>query len=198
MMAPVRIEPDGDGNAAALWVQPQIAGTFDRGGRPAPVPADLSEVRIPADLIIVAVGQGIESRHFEESGITVRRGSILAGEDTAVNDGKVFAGGDCVTGPATAIRAIAAGKVAAANIDEFLGFRHEISADVVLPPPKISSVVQRGRINLTEREAVERKNDFNAVEHEMTCMQAQLESARCLHCDYFGFGNFRGGRETKW
>ena len=198
MMAPVRIEPDGDGNAAALWVQPQIAGTFDRGGRPAPVPADLSEVRIPADLIIVAVGQGIESRHFEESGITVRRGSILAGEDTAVNDGKVFAGGDCVTGPATAIRAIAAGKVAAANIDEFLGFRHEISADVVLPPPKISSVVQRGRINLTEREAVERKNDFDAVEHEMTCMQADTESSRCLHCDYFGFGNFRGGRETKW
>ncbi len=198
MMAPVRIEADADGNAAALWVRPQIAGTFDRGGRPAPVPADLPEVRIPADLIIVAVGQGIESRHFEESGITVRHGSIRAGEDTAVDDGKVFAGGDCVTGPATAIRAIAAGKVAAANIDEFLGFRHEISADVVLPPPKISSVVQRGRVNLTEREAGERKNDFDAVEHEMTCMQADTESSRCLHCDYFGFGNFRGGRETKW
>ena len=198
MMAPVRIETDKDGSAAALWVKPQVSGAFDKGGRPAPVASDLPEVRVPADLIIMAVGQGIESRHFEESGITVRRGSIHAGDDTAVGNDNVFAGGDCVTGPATAIRAIAAGKVAAANIDEYLGFKHEISVDVVLPAPRINSVVQRGRVNLTEREASERKNDFFAIEHEMTCMQASLESSRCLHCDYFGFGNFRGGRETKW
>jgi NADPH-dependent glutamate synthase beta subunit-like oxidoreductase len=198
MKAPVRIEADEEGNAVALWVKPQVSGAFDKGGRPAPVASDMPELRIPADLIVVAVGQGIESRHFEESGITVKRGSIMAGDDTTVGDEKVFAGGDCVTGPATAIRAIAAGKVAAANIDEFLGFKHEISVDVTLPAPKINSVVQRGRMNLTEREAGERKGDFDAIEHEMTCMQANLESSRCLHCDYFGFGNFRGGRETKW
>ena len=198
MMAPVRIEADAEGNAAALWVKPQVSGAFDKGGRPAPVASDMPEMRVPADLIVVAVGQGIESRHFEESGITVKRGSIMAGDDTTVGDEKIFAGGDCVTGPATAIRAIAAGKVAAANIDEFLGFKHEISVDVTLPAPKINSVVQRGRVNLTEREASERKGDFDAIEHEMTCMQANMESSRCLHCDYFGFGNFRGGRETKW
>lgn len=198
MMAPVRIEADDEGNAAALWVKPQVSGAFDRGGRPSPVDADLPEVRVPADLVVMAIGQGIESRHFEESGITVKRGSIKAGDDAHIGDEKVFAGGDCVTGPATAIRAIAAGKVAAANIDEFLGFKHEISVDVVLPAPKINSVAQRGRVNLTEREASERKKDFDAIEHEMTCMQADMESSRCLHCDYFGFGNFRGGRETKW
>ncbi|MBO4862275.1 MAG: FAD-dependent oxidoreductase, partial [Firmicutes bacterium] len=168
MMAPVRIEADEEGNAAALWVKPQVAGAYDRGGRPSPAPSDSPEVRIPADLIVVAVGQGIESRHFEESGITVKRGSIKAGDDAQVGDEKVFAGGDCVTGPATAICAIAAGKVAAANIDEFLGFKHEITTDVVLPDPKINSVVQRGRVNLTEREASERKLDFDAIEHEMT------------------------------
>ncbi len=43
----------------------------------------------------------------------------------------VFAGGDCVTGPATVIKAIAAGKVAAANIDEYLGFNHEITCDEI-------------------------------------------------------------------
>ena len=198
MMAPVRIEADEAGNAVALWVKPQVSGPFDKGGRPSPAAADLPELRVPADLIIMAIGQGIESRHFEESGITVKRGNLMAGDDAQVGDEKVFAGGDCVTGPATAIRAIAAGKVAAANIDEFLGFRHEISTDVILPDPKISSVVQRGRVNLTEREASERKRDFDAIEHEMTCMQANLESSRCLHCDFFGFGNFRGGRETKW
>ena len=198
MMAPVRIEADEDGNAVALWVKPQLSGSFDKGGRPSPVDSDLPEIRIPADLLIMAIGQGIESRHFEESGITVKRGNIMAGDSAQIGDEKIFAGGDCVTGPATAIRAIAAGKVAAANIDEFLGFRHEISTDVVLPAPTINSVKQRGRINLTEREASERKLDFEDVEQSMTCLQADMESSRCLHCDYFGFGNFRGGRETKW
>ena len=47
----------------------------------------------------------------------------------------VFAGGDCVTGPATVIRAIAAGKVAAANIDEYLGFHHVIDVRCGDPQP---------------------------------------------------------------
>ena len=198
MMAPVRIEADEEGNAAALWVKPQVSGLFDRGGRPSPVPSDQPEIRVPADLIIVAVGQGIESEQFEEAGIPVRRGNILAGDDMAAGDEKVFAGGDCVTGPATAIRAVAAGKVAAANIDEFLGFDHKISVDVELPAPKIVGVAQRGRVNLTEREASERRNDFDAIEYEMTNMQAVIESSRCLHCDNFGCANFRGGRVKEW
>jgi NADPH-dependent glutamate synthase beta subunit-like oxidoreductase len=198
MVAPVRIEADENGNAVALWVKPQDPGVYDKSGRPSVSDSEGRELRLEADLIILAVGQGIESRHFEESGITVKRGSIMAGDDAQVGDEKIFAGGDCVTGPATAIRAIAAGKVAAANIDEFLGFKHEISTDVVLPAPKINSVVPRGRVNLHVREVYERKNDFKVIELGMSCQQAELESSRCLHCDYFGFGNFRGGRETKW
>ena len=198
MVAPVRIEADENGNAVALWVRPQDPGVYDKSGRPSVSDSEGRELRLEADLIILAVGQGIESRHFEESGITVKRGSIMAGDDAQVGDEKIFAGGDCVTGPATAIRAIAAGKVAAANIDEFLGFKHEISTDVVLPAPKINSVVPRGRVNLHVREVYERKKDFKVIELGMSCQQAELESSRCLHCDYFGFGNFRGGRETKW
>ena len=49
----------------------------------------------------------------------------------------VFAGGDCASGPASVIKAIAAAKVVAANIDEYLGFRHEISCDVELPEPDL-------------------------------------------------------------
>lgn len=58
LMAPVRIEADEDGCAAALWVQPQIIGEADKSGRPRPNKADLPEVRIPADIIVVAIGQG--------------------------------------------------------------------------------------------------------------------------------------------
>mgnify|MGYP001290401361 CR=1 FL=1 len=110
----------------------------------------------------------------------------------------VFAGGDCVTGPATVIRAIAAGKVAAANIDEYLGFHHEISVDVAIPDPRLTNNPPHGRINTTERQACERKNDFTCIECGMTDEEANAESSRCLRCDHFGYGIFRGGRKSTW
>ena len=51
---------------------------------------------------------------------------------------------------------------------------------------------------MTERPAAERRCDFALMEHCMTDEEAQQESSRCLHCDHFGYGILRGGRETKW
>jgi len=199
LMAPVRIEADENGNAAALWVQPQIIGEADKAGRPRPNKADLPEVRIPADIIVVAIGQGIEIAGFEQAGVPIQRGTFVAGLSGQVNDmANVFAGGDCVTGPATAIRAIAAGKVAAANIDVHLGYHHEITVDVDVPAPKLNNRPPHGRIDTTEREACERKNDFEDIECGLTHEGACTEASRCLRCDHFGYGIFRGGREKKW
>lgn len=199
LQAPVRIEADENGNAVALWTQPQVIGPMDKAYRPRPMPADLPEMRIEADLIVLAIGQGVETHGFEQMGIKVSRGSIAAMEDSGLPAGDgVFAGGDCVTGPATAIRAIAAGKVAAANIDEYLGYNHEITTDVEVPTPKYNNKPPHGRVNLLEREACERKKDFQCVECEMTAQEAKIESRRCLRCDYFGYGNFKGGRKEKW
>ena len=120
--APLRIEVDDQGRAAALWVQPQIIGPM-KHGRPVPMVSTKAPVRLGCDIVIVAIGQGIESKEFEKQGIPVKRGVIEAMSWSGVKTKDitgVFAGGDCVTGPATVIRAIAAGKVAAANIDEFL------------------------------------------------------------------------------
>lgn len=199
LAAPVRIEADENGRAAALWAQPQIIGTIDAAGRPRPEKAARDEIRIPADIIIVAIGQGIETHGFEQSKISIKRGTFIAEASGQIDnmDG-VFAGGDCVTGPATVIRAIAAGKVAAANIDEYLGFHHEISVDVVVPDPQLSSNPPHGRINTTERQACERKNDFTCIECGMTDEEANAESSRCLRCDHFGYGIFRGGRKSTW
>ena len=199
LAAPVRIEADENGRAAALWAQPQIIGTIDAAGRPRPEKAARDEIRIPADIIIVAIGQGIETHGFEQSKISIKRGTFIAEASGQIDnmDG-VFAGGDCVTGPATVIRAIAAGKVAAANIDEYLGFHHEISVDVVVPDPQLSSNPPHGRINTTERQACERKNDFTCIECGMTDEEANTESSRCLRCDHFGYGIFRGGRKSTW
>lgn len=76
--APLRIEADEEGRAAALWAQPQIIGKIDAWGRAKVSPAKKKEVRIEADVIIVAIGQGIETRHFEESGMSVKRGNLAA------------------------------------------------------------------------------------------------------------------------
>ena len=200
LQAPVRIEADENGHATALWVQPQIIGPVGRDGRPRPNKADCPEVRIPADLILVAIGQGVETHYFEEGGVPVRRGSFLAEEDSSLDTQEgVFAGGDCVTGPATAIRAIAAGKVAAANIDEYLGYNHVITTDVqILPPPRLNNLPPHGRVTIGEREASERKKDFACIECEMSLEEATTEATRCLRCDHFGYGSFKGGRIDRW
>jgi len=199
LKAPVRIEGDSEGKAVALWVKPQLSGLLDESGRPSPVNADLPEERLPVDLVIVAVGQKVETAVFEKAGIPVSRGALVAMKDGRIfNDGKIFAGGDCATGPATAIRAIAAGKAAAANIDAFLGFNHEIGVDFDIPAAKAENKPARGRVNTTERLAGERKRDFACIEIGMTEEGAMTEASRCLRCDHYGCGALKGGRISKW
>ena len=199
--APTRIEAGENGEVKALWVQPQVIGEVDRAsGRPRPYAADTEERRIPADIIIVAVGQGIESAGLEQSGIQIQRGGrLMANPTTQLSEMEgIFAGGDCVTGPATVIRAIAAGKVAAANIDEYLGFHHEITAAVEVPSPRFNDLRPTGRVSNAERDADERKRDFRCIECGLSHEEAMQESGRCLRCDHFGYGNFKGGRQEKW
>ena len=197
--APLRVEVE-DGRATALWAQPQLIGEVDKAGRPRPNTASVEPVRIPADIIIVAIGQGIESKGFEQAGIKIQRGgTLLAYSSTQLPelDG-VFAGGDCVSGPATVVRAIAAGKAAADNIDDYLGFHHEIEAEVEIPTPRCEDIRPRGRVDCREREASERKCDFDCMECSMTDEEVAQEAGRCLRCDHFGYGIFKGGRVEKW
>lgn len=200
LQAPLKIEADENGHVTALWTQPQIIGEVDKAGRPRPNTASVEPLRIPADTVIVAIGQGIESRGLEESGIKIQRGgNVAANTSTQIPDVEgVFAGGDCVTGPATVIRAIAAGKAAAANIDDYLGFNHEIKVDIDIPTPRCTDLRPRGRVNPGERDAGERKCDFQCIEYSMTHEEASRESSRCLRCDHFGYGIFKGGRVEKW
>ena len=200
LQAPLRIVSNAQGHVTALWTQPQIAGEMDQQGRPRPTASSDAPLRIPADTIIVAIGQGIETHGFEQSGIKIQRGGRLqAAPDTQMPDvDGVFAGGDCVTGPATVIRAIAAGKVAAANIDEYLGFHHDIQTSVQVPVPSFADLRPRGRVDANERDAYERKSDFQCIECSMTEEEATQEASRCLRCDHFGYGSFKGGRVEKW
>lgn len=198
LSAPIRIEKDKDGKVAALWVKPQIVGPI-KWGRPAPVDSEKPEVRVRCDKVLVAIGQGIVSRQFGDYGMPIKRGAIEALDTGAIeNFDGIFSGGDCVTGPATVIRAIAGGKVAASNIDEYLGFNHPITTDIVLPFARFDDHDPMGRINMAERPADERRHDFKCMEICMSDDEAHQESSRCLRCDHFGYGVFKGGREIKW
>ena len=199
LQAPARIEKDAEGKVAALWTVPQIIGPYGKDGRPKPIPADVPEFRIACDYVIVAIGQAIDARHFEAIGIKTFKGMIQAEDTSSVADvDNVFAGGDAVSGPATVIRAVAAGKVAAANIDAYLGFEHKIKTDVVVPPAHLTNAPPCGRVNLKSHCTPDCKGNFDLVVEGMSRKEADQESERCLRCDYFGFGSFRGGRTGEW
>ncbi|MBQ8026139.1 MAG: FAD-dependent oxidoreductase, partial [Oscillospiraceae bacterium] len=196
LQAPKSIEKDENGNCAALFVQPQMIGQYDAAGRPSPIDANKEQVRIPCDVVLIAVGQDVVSKPFEEFGMPASRGIFTAGLDTAVEDlPGVFVGGDCATGPATAIRAIAAGKVAAHNIDEYLGYHHKLHCDVEIPQARDNNRTPTGRANITERPAYIRKHDFEHVENPLTFEEAMQEAGRCLRCDHFGCGVLKGGTD---
>lgn len=200
LQAPLRIDADESGRVKALVTTPQQIGPFDRG-RPTPIKAvSKEENSIPCDIVIVAIGQGIDSKPFAEAGIKTSRGKISALSDSYVQGSpKVFAGGDAVTGPSTVIRAIAAGKVAAANIDNFLGYNHVIHSTVDdIPEAPLSPTTACGRVNLKTRPACECVNNFDDIKEPMTEEEAMQEASRCLRCDHYGYGNFRGGRMRQW
>ncbi len=198
LKAPASLDIDDKNQIRGIYVTPQMVSSI-KNGRAGIRPTGEPDVYIPCDILVIAIGQNIETRHFEEAGIPVERGKIVTRNTGAFEHMPgVFAGGDCASGPASVIKAIAAAKVVAANIDEYLGFHHQISCDVEIPEANLRDRTPCGRVNLTEREACERVRDFDGVENCMTEQEAKQEASRCLRCDHFGYGIFKGGREKIW
>lgn len=196
--APKEVVTNEEGKVVALAADPKIIGLI-KNGRPAPANSDQDTVEIPCDIIIVAIGQDIVFDPFARAGIKVNRGKIVTSQDSSIKGMPgVFSGGDCVTGPATVIRAIASGKVAAANIDSYLGFNHKIENTIEIPDPILEDKAPCGRVTMMERNTTERKKDFDIVENGMSCKEACQESHRCLRCDHYGYGIFKGGRVQEW
>ena len=198
LKAPVRVETDENGKVLGLVIQPQIIGEV-KGGRPSPKNADKPEELIPCDIVLMAVGQAVDSVDFAKAGIPTKWDNVITSDDGSVKGMEnIFSGGDCVFGPATVILAIAAGKVAAANIDAYLGFHNEISVDVDIPAASCYPIKACGRVDMTERESHVRKQDFALMENGMSHQEAAQECSRCLRCDHYGYAGIRGGRVEKW
>lgn len=197
LQSPHHIEKDASGNAIALWTKPQIIGEISESGRTEVRDSQKDLQKIDCDYIIVAIGQAIDLKSFE--GVKATRSTFATENSSFVPDsGNVFAGGDAVSGPATVIKAVAAGKVAADNIDEFLGFDHKIISDIEIPAPALSNTTRCGRVNLATKMHDKIENNFDLVAEGMSHEEACQECSRCLRCDHFGYGIFREGRNIEW
>ncbi|MDY3986660.1 MAG: NADPH-dependent glutamate synthase [Peptoniphilaceae bacterium] len=120
---PVEILGDDQGWVSAIRCIRMELGEPDESGRRSPVPVPGSEFTLACDTVIMALGTNANpraARGLEGLALTKRKGIIVDEETGATNIEGVFAGGDAVTGSATVILAMGAGRKAAKGIDAYL------------------------------------------------------------------------------
>lgn len=119
---PVRVLSDENGKVTAIECIRMELGEPDASGRRRPVEINGSEFLLPVDTVIMALGTSPNPLiRTTTSGIEAnKRGCLIVDENMKTTKESVYAGGDAVTGAATVILAMGAGKTAAASIDEFL------------------------------------------------------------------------------
>jgi NADH-quinone oxidoreductase subunit F len=163
-------------------------GKAELDGRRRPIPIEGSETSIECDMVIAAIGQvpsveavsSCSDLEITDSGtVNVDPVTFKTGND------KVFAGGDCATGAASVIEAIAAGQKAAVHIDRMLGGTGELPQDkgfsLRKPDEAVSEPIHR--IQQKNIPMSERKRGFAEVVLGLDRTEAVAEAGRCLRCD---------------
>lgn len=166
-----------------------VSRVFDETGRFDPRFIDGSETLVPADTVVVAIGQTGDFSFLDPAdGIEVRGGRIVIDPDTlATTASGIYAGGDAAFGPRIAINAIADGKLAARSIDEFLRGCPRADAgelvEVVIEPHYTRVLDYEGipRQRPPTR-PIERRIGIAEVEECFSEAAARVEGTRCLHC----------------
>ena len=127
LTTPVEILDDGDGNARGMRCLRMELGEPDESGRRRPVPIADSDYEFEADTIIYAIGTNANPILGQTSKLKLNKwGYIEVDENLATSMAGVYAGGDIVTGAATVILAMGAGRKAARSIKAYLGIRDKI------------------------------------------------------------------------
>ena len=119
---PVAIHGDENGHVTGIELQKMELGEPDEKGRRRPVPVDGSNWILDCDAVIIAIGTSPNPliRSTTKGLETTKKGGIQADENGQTSREGVFAGGDAVTGAATVILAMGAGKTGAKSIDEYI------------------------------------------------------------------------------
>jgi formate dehydrogenase major subunit len=188
LVAPVRLAGNG------LTCQRMTLGDPDASGRRRPVPLDGSDFTMECSTVIAAIGQSVDRSLPEREGLAVTAWGIAADEGTfATNLPGVFAGGDGVLGADLAVRAVAAGRRAAAAIHQFL------SGDTVTGEPAMTAIAMRpvddaeraamfraieqsARVHAPQIPMERRVASFDEVEGRLPDEDATREARRCLTC----------------
>lgn len=120
---PVQILGDEDGNVRAIECVEMKLGEPDASGRRRPIEIEGSNFEIPVDMVIMSIGTKLNTLILDTTDKLEanKKGGIGTDDNAATNRDGIFAGGDAVTGAATVIKAMGAGKVAADSIDRYLG-----------------------------------------------------------------------------
>jgi len=186
-----------DGRVTHLECIGAELGRQDESGRRRPVPVKGTEFDLEADTIILAVGQRVDLGPIVENqdiDVSLRRTFHVDPKTMQTTAADVFAGGDCVSGPASVIEAIAAGKKAAGAIDRYL--RGKPLEEKIYHAVKRMKVEE---VEVTEEEKetlkrpdmpllspAKRKASFEKAELGLAEERAQKEVKRCLRCDLYG------------
>lgn len=192
-MVPEKIEARGD-NKILHCIKMEL-GEPDRSGRRRPIPVEGSQIDFECETVIAAIGQSTDTR-FLYNDLPVRLNKwgdvYINGKTFETSEHKIFAGGDCVTGPATVIQAIASGRKAAESIDTYLskGYVKEHKEDYScsrgtledLPRWEFEEMprIKRARMRALDPEI--RRRTYDEVELGLTEEQAQKEAERCIQC----------------
>ena len=195
LVAPVRLIPGDNGGGQRLVCQRMKLGEPDLSGRRRPVPIPDSEFAVDCDTVIAAVGQSVDTSLAESEGLEVTGWGMKVDQQTlATNLPDVFAGGDAVIGADVAVRAVAAGRVAATSIDQLLGGRPVTGPEewtaIALKPmddaerASIFREIERSaRVATAKLEMDRRLTTFDEVDQGLEDEQAWRESVRCLSCN---------------
>lgn len=163
-------------------------GEPDSSGRRRPIPVKGSEFKVKADMVIPATGQKPDLRFVKDLVPVTGWGTIEVNPETLrTNLENVFAGGDCVSGPATLIEALDAGNKVARSIDAYLQGR-TYEPEVSFKGIDVKAQRTTGFIDTCAQEKVSlldpkaRAKGFAEVEAPYSDTAAMKEANRCLRC----------------
>lgn len=190
---PVQLETSGSEVNGLVCASCQL-GPPDASGRRRPMPMVGGEQVLAAGAVIAAIGQELDKECLGALAQDEKVCSRYIAADPATGQtglAWLFAGGDAVTGPATVIEAVAAGKRAAKAMNQYLkGQPPELALTALQPRDHVEPIsatpAQRAntvRIPMVLRPAQERKKDFEPVELGFSDQEAFEVAARCLRCD---------------